>query len=63
MLKGLFRRPVVTEKVLEYLVHKAQYEKAGPKEEIPDFTERIVPELALEMYVALSNSFAYLSGF
>ncbi|KAF8586750.1 POZ domain-containing protein, partial [Ramaria rubella] len=45
-------RAVVTEKVLEYLVFKVQYEKAGPKEEIPDFTERIVPELALEMLMA-----------
>jgi elongin-C len=40
--------------VAEYLVYKVQYEKAGPKEEIPDFIERIVPELVLEMYVAFS---------
>ncbi|KAF8519797.1 BTB/POZ protein, partial [Hysterangium stoloniferum] len=46
------RRAVVTEKVMEYLVFKAQYEKAGPGEDIPDFTERIVPELALETLMA-----------
>jgi len=33
---------------MEYLVFKAQYEKATSKEEVPDFGERIVPELALE---------------
>ncbi|KAF8496348.1 BTB/POZ protein, partial [Gautieria morchelliformis] len=45
-------RAVVTEKVAEYLVYKVQYEKASAKEEIPDFIERIVPELVLEMLTA-----------
>ena len=44
---------MVAEKVMEYLVFKAQYENAGPKEDIPDFTERIVPELALETCVVV----------
>lgn len=43
------RRAPVTEKVMEYLVFKAQYDKATSKEVIPDFQERIVPELALEL--------------
>ncbi|GJJ12967.1 hypothetical protein Clacol_007214 [Clathrus columnatus] len=45
-------RAAVTEKVMEYLVFKAQYDKATSKEEIPDFQERIVPELALELLMA-----------
>ncbi|KZV61482.1 hypothetical protein PENSPDRAFT_619078 [Peniophora sp. CONT] len=45
-------RPIVTEKVLEYLAYKTTYEKAGPKEEIPDFYERVMPELALELLTA-----------
>lgn len=45
----IYRRAAVTEKVMEYLVFKAQYDKATTKEEIPDFQERIVPELALEL--------------
>lgn len=48
------RRAAVTEKVAEYLVYKVQYEKAGQKEDIPDFIERIDPELVLEMYVRSS---------
>lgn len=46
-----YRRAIVTEKIMEYLVFKAQYEKATSKEEVPDFGERIVPELALETWV------------
>ena len=42
-------RPIVTEKVLEYLAYKTTYENAGPKEDIPDFYERVMPELALEL--------------
>jgi transcription elongation factor B subunit 1 len=41
----------VTEKVIEYLSYKTTYESAKPKEEIPDFYERVAPELALELYV------------
>ncbi|KIJ49149.1 hypothetical protein M422DRAFT_225771 [Sphaerobolus stellatus SS14] len=53
-------RPVVAEKILEYLVFKAQYEKASAREDIPDFGERIVPELALETCV--SSFLCYLSA-
>lgn len=36
------------------MAFKAQYENAGPKEEIPlnEFTERIPPEVALELLLA-----------
>ncbi|TFK50536.1 POZ domain-containing protein [Heliocybe sulcata] len=42
-------RAAVVEKLCEYMAYKAQYENTPPKEEIPDFTERIPPELALEL--------------
>lgn len=42
---------VVTEKLVEYLSYKATYEHAPPKEDIPDFYERIMPEVALELCV------------
>ncbi|KAI0317845.1 BTB/POZ protein [Amylostereum chailletii] len=45
-------RAVVTEKLIEYLAYKTTYENAPPKEEIPDFYERIVPEVALELLTA-----------
>ena len=45
------RSAAVVEKVLEYLAFKKQYENAGPRDEIPDFQERIPPEVALELYV------------
>ncbi|KAI0254590.1 BTB/POZ protein [Lactifluus subvellereus] len=63
-------RAAVTEKFVEYLAYKATYENVPPNEEIPDFFERIDPEIALELYVRLPvrvvsmymNSFlAYLS--
>ncbi|KAF8548117.1 hypothetical protein OG21DRAFT_1423641 [Imleria badia] len=46
------RAPVV-EKVCEYMSFKAHYEGLGSKEDIPinEFTERIPPEIALELYV------------
>jgi elongin-C len=37
------------EKVAEYMAYKTTYEKAGPKEDVPDFMERIPPEIALEL--------------
>ena len=46
------------EKLLEYLVYKTTYENAPPREDIPDFYERIVPEVALELYVVLFYSFS-----
>jgi len=45
-------RPIITEKVLEYLAHKTTYENAEKKEDIPDFMERIPAELALELLTA-----------
>lgn len=41
----------MTEKFVEYLAYKATYEKVQPNEEIPDFIERIAPEIALELCV------------
>ena len=43
----------MTEKFVEYLAYKATYEKVQPNEEIPDFIERIAPEIALELCVFL----------
>ncbi|KAI0794859.1 POZ domain-containing protein [Abortiporus biennis] len=43
-------RGAVVEKLCEYLAYKSLYE--GSKEEIPDFTERIPPEVALELLQA-----------
>ncbi|EIM79677.1 uncharacterized protein STEHIDRAFT_69109, partial [Stereum hirsutum FP-91666 SS1] len=42
-------RAPVAEKLVEYLSYKTTYESAGPKEDIPDFFERIMPEIALEL--------------
>lgn len=53
-------RPIVTEKVLEYLAYKTTYENAGPKEEIPDFYERVMPELALELLSRFHSRIARL---
>lgn len=45
-------RAAVTEKFVEYLAYKATYENVQPNEEIPDFIERIAPEIALELLSA-----------
>lgn len=37
------------EKLCEYMAHKSTYEHAGPRDEVPEFTERIPPEIALEL--------------
>lgn len=37
------------EKLCEYLTYKNLYEKAPPKDDIPDFMERLAPEIALEL--------------
>jgi hypothetical protein len=52
----------VTEKFVEYLAYKATYDNAPPNEDIPDFIERIDPEIALELYVQplKSESFPYI---
>ncbi|CCM01258.1 uncharacterized protein FIBRA_03307 [Fibroporia radiculosa] len=41
-------RGVIVEKLCEYLSYKALYENT-PAKEVPDFTERLQPEIALEM--------------
>ena len=41
----------MTEKFVEYLAYKTTYENVNPNEEIPDFFERIAPEIALELCV------------
>ena len=46
-----YLRAAVTEKFVEYLAYKATYENVNPNEEIPDFQERIAPEIALELCV------------
>jgi len=37
------------QKVVEYLAHKTQFMNAKSNEEIPDFADRIPPEIALEL--------------
>jgi len=41
-------RGAVVDKLVEYLAHKSIYEKKGATD-IPDFTERVAPEIALEL--------------
>lgn len=41
-------RGAVVEKLVEYLAHKSIYEKKGTVD-VPDFTERVAPEIALEL--------------
>ncbi|TFY68093.1 hypothetical protein EVG20_g3696 [Dentipellis fragilis] len=49
-------RAAVVEKFVEYLAYKTTYENSPPKEDIPDFFERIVPEVALELtFVAIAS--------
>ena len=47
-------RAAVVEKVCEYMSFKAHHESAPAREEIPvnEFTERIPPEIALELLLA-----------
>ncbi|KAK7689528.1 hypothetical protein QCA50_007320 [Cerrena zonata] len=45
-------RGAVLEKLLEYLSFKFLYENASLNEDIPDFQERIAPEIALELLTA-----------
>ncbi|KDQ11543.1 hypothetical protein BOTBODRAFT_35215 [Botryobasidium botryosum FD-172 SS1] len=49
---SLQERGAVVEKAVEYLAYKAQYANAPQSVDIPDFTERIPPELALELLMA-----------
>jgi hypothetical protein len=49
----------VTEKFVEYLAYKTTYENVNPNEEIPDFFERIAPEIALELCV-LKKPFVWI---
>ena len=41
----------MVEKLCEYLQYKSTYENVSAKEDIPDFTERVPPEIVLELYV------------
>ncbi|KAI0780367.1 POZ domain-containing protein [Trametes elegans] len=45
-------RAVIVEKLCEYLSYKSLYESAKRNEEIPDFQERVYPEISLELLVA-----------
>ncbi|THH29319.1 hypothetical protein EUX98_g4860 [Antrodiella citrinella] len=49
---AMSERGVIVEKLCEYLTYKTLYEKAPPKEDIPDFMERLAPEIALELLMA-----------
>ncbi|KAL1939315.1 hypothetical protein VTO73DRAFT_10118 [Trametes versicolor] len=42
-------RAVIVEKLCEYLSYKSLYESAKKNEEIPDFQERVYPEISLEL--------------
>ena len=42
---------------MEYLSHKHLYGKADAREEIPDFQERIPPDIALELCVSFTATF------
>ena len=52
-IRFLIASAPVVEKVCEYMSFKAHYEGPGSKEDVPinEFTERIPPEIALELYV------------
>jgi len=45
-------RGAVVEKVVEYMIYKKMYGHASPPEVVPDFQERIYPEIALELLTA-----------
>ena len=42
-------RAAIVEKFTEFLAFKDVYRNAGPKDDVPDFLERLPPELALEL--------------
>ncbi|PFH49597.1 hypothetical protein AMATHDRAFT_147283, partial [Amanita thiersii Skay4041] len=50
----VYQRGIIVEKMLEYMCFRAHYENVGSKEEIPvhEFTERIPPEIVLELLLA-----------
>lgn len=41
----------MAEKFVEYLAYKETYENLPANEDLPDFSERIAPEIALELCV------------
>ncbi|EJD08481.1 POZ domain-containing protein [Fomitiporia mediterranea MF3/22] len=45
-------RGIIVEKLLEYLMYKKLYENSQNPKDVPDFQERIIPEIALELLVA-----------
>ena len=40
---------IIVEKLSEYLIYKSTYENAKRNEDIPDFQERVNPEISLEL--------------
>ena len=46
---------IVVEKLSEYFQYKSTYENVPAKEDIPDFFERVPPEIVLELCVLLSH--------
>ncbi|KAL5504912.1 ELC1 [Sanghuangporus vaninii] len=45
-------RGIIVEKLLEYLMYKKLYDNSQNPKDVPDFQERIIPEIALELLVA-----------
>jgi len=48
-LIDMTERGAVVDKLIEYLAHKSIYEKKKGTTDVPDFTERVAPEIALEL--------------
>ena len=55
-----FQRGVILLKVLEYLAYKVQYADFNTEDIIEDFSERIDPYIALELYVTHTLSLSHL---
>lgn len=56
-------RGIIVAKVLEYLSFKVQYKDATTKDYVPDFADRIEPEIALEVLMAADYLEGELSNF
>ena len=48
----ILRSGIIVEKLSEYLTYKSLYNGAKKSEDIPDFQERVVPEISLELSVS-----------
>ncbi|KAI0704534.1 POZ domain-containing protein [Earliella scabrosa] len=53
-------RGIIVEKLAEYLVYKSLYEGSKKNEDIPDFQERVFPEISLELLVAADYYDAFI---